>query len=416
MSEKQNPTLFFFRSPHYQLSAIETFLKKRNYVVHIESDIKAGLLKLIEVRPDFVFIAMDHPHPKAALLPDIIEQCVSTNVIGYTHSGRKEDIRKLEESSLMHKIFPPMSGPAVERLTLKLLPQIGEGSANKSHGPNLDGIVNAYIAQLNEKTTLVTAPVQPKAQGVKVKNKNEFYAKAILTTMSSKQKENLQKEFKTRFESEMADILETCASDEISNVVALHEEKKTVYCLLVQSETWSGHLLAHSNVNLESHLLEPVFKNWASLEFKYFTDQESHLFFEIEVDISVFKKWIQNKAEHIEALKVNGSELTMSFVGIEPNQLLVEFNEATDLLEVELDILPVDHDLHLSLFLHLPENKKFLLYTPAGQQLTTNQKNRLTENRVQKLHTPVEFEDELKKLKMRKHLNKNLEDFRNENE
>lgn len=158
--------------------------------------------------------------------------------------------------------------------------------------------------------------------------------------------------------------------------------------------------MAYSNHTLESHLLEPVFKNWISKEFKYFNDQESHIFFEIEINLQDFKIWVENKAEYAENLKVNDSELNLSFVGIEPKHLLMEFDEEHDLVDVRLEWIPLKTELNLSLYLHLPENKKFLLYTPKGQQMSEMQKQRLVENRVERLYSPIEFEDEVKRLKM----------------
>ena len=422
MYNKQNPKLFFIISPKYKLGAVENFLKKRDYLVYSESDVKAGLLQLIEIQPDFVFIALDHPNPKVALLPQIIEQCIETNVIPFTHAGGKNEIKKLDESTLIHKIYPPLSGPAVERMTLKILSTGFEVQKKSKSSSSAEGAVKTFIDQLSEKKSAKPDDTScPKAHLQRLKNKNNFFANAKTSMITSGQKINLQNDFKKRFESELTDILETCASTDSSNVVSFHgqendEEKKKIYCLLVESEIWSGHLMAHSNVNLESHLLEPVFKNWVSQEFRYFNENESHLFFEMEINMSDFKKWVQNKAEHFETLKVNDSELMMSFVGIEPAQLLMDFNEETDLIKVNLDLIPIDQELHFSLFLHLPENKKFLLYTPAHQPFKQNQKQRLIDNRVETLYTPIEFEDEVKKLKMKKYIDQTLDQVRNETE
>lgn len=399
MSQTRQITLFFIASPNYKLTAVENFLKKRNYDVHIATDVKAGLLKLIEVQPDLVFIALDHGSPKIEVLPQIIQQCIDTNIIPFTHSNSREALKKLDDSALTNKIFPPLSGPAVERMSIKLKSK--SGIEKPAHQKNSDLIVNKFLDELNEKQKPKSVEGLPdKAKTKRLKDKNFFYTTAKKTKITDSQKDNLKKEFELTIKSELADILETCQNGNVSNVVALNQEKKSIYCLLVQSQSWSGHLMAYSNHTLESHLLEPVFKNWISKEFKYFNDQESHIFFEIEINLQDFKIWVENKAEYAENLKVDDSELNLSFVGIEPKHLLMEFDEEHDLVDVRLEWIPLKTELNLSLYLHLPENKKFLLYTPKGQQMSEMQKQRLVENRVERLYSPIEFEDEVKRLKM----------------
>lgn len=399
MSQTRQTTLFFIASPNYKLTAVENFLKKRNYVVHVVTDVKSGLLKLIEVQPDLVFIALDQGSPKIEVVPQIIQQCLDTNIIPFTHSNSREAIKKLDEIASSNKIFPPLSGPAVERMSIKLKAKSGVEKA--SHQKNTDLVINKFLDELNEKQKpKATEALPDKAKTKRLKDKNFFYATAKKTTITDTQKENLKKEFESTIKSDLSDILETCQNDHVSNVISLNQEKKTIYCLLVQSEKWSGHLMAYSNLTLESHLLEPVFKNWISKEFKYFNDQENHIFFEIEINLQDFKVWVENKAEYTEILKVNESELSLSFVGIEPKHLLMEFDEEHDLVDVRLEWVPLKTVLNLSLYLHLPENKKFLLYTPQGQQMNEMQKQRLVENRVERLYSPIAFEEEVKRLKM----------------
>lgn len=404
MSQARRTTLFFIASPKYKLTAVENFLKKRNYDVHVATDVKAGLLKLIEVQPDIVFIALDQGSPKIDALPQIIGQCVQTNIIPFAHSNTREAIKKLDESVFSNKIFPPLSGPAVERMSLKLKANAKTGDLQSKHLKNLDLVVNGFFDQLNEKQKGKTEDKNEQQNKIKgktkeLKDKNFFYSTAKKKKISSEQKDNLKKNFEDSIKSDLSDILETCQNDTSSNIIPL-KEKKTIHCLLVQSKDWTGHLMAYSNTNLESHLLEPVFKNWVSKEFQYFNDQESHVFFEIEINLHDFQVWVENKAEYFETLKVNDSELMLSFVGIEPKHLLMEFDEEHDLVDVHLDWVPLKTELHLSLYLHLPENKKFLLYTPKNQQMSDNQRQRLVENRVERLYSPIEFEEEVKRLKM----------------
>ena len=82
------------------------------------------------------------------------------------------------------------------------------------------------------------------------------------------------------------------------------------------------------------------------------------------------------------------------------------------MLEVPLDFVPSDQKIQLSLFLHLPDNKKYILYTPAEQILSAQQKRKLQEKHVEKLFTPMDFEKELHKLKAEHFLNESVKNIK----
>src|SRR5262245_30436078 len=68
MSSQEKKILFFIKNPADNLKSVETFLNKRNFIVHIEADIKVALGKILELQPHFVFIAWDHTNKKVITL------------------------------------------------------------------------------------------------------------------------------------------------------------------------------------------------------------------------------------------------------------------------------------------------------------------------------------------------------------
>jgi hypothetical protein len=120
MTEGTEKTLFFIKSPTANVTAIEQFLKKRGFNVVSESYPKVAILKIMETAPDYILISWDHPNERVTHLPKLILQSVKTTIIAYCSSNDKLQIRKLQGSGQPLKLFPPLSGPAIQRLISKL--------------------------------------------------------------------------------------------------------------------------------------------------------------------------------------------------------------------------------------------------------------------------------------------------------
>ncbi len=431
MSEVSNKSLFFIISPDKKLTAIESFLKKRNYKVYIESDLKDALIRLIEIQPDFVFLALDHLNPKVSSLSKIIDQSIITHLIPFVHSSAREEIRKLNYGGFTHKIFPPLSGPGIERLVLKIEKEksaeaLQDALAQKSYlVENQTEIVKIkQMAVDHYNSTVVSADeeeqqkikmqkssviIQKGARAQLLKSKNEFLTKVKKSSLSEAKKKEIKKDLETQIKSELLDLIQTYQQDEepneqnkvvsIDNNAPVVEAKSSIAkCLLIQSEKWCGYLVAYSNIEIELSALEPILKNWVNQRFENLLESDDSDYFEMKINPETFKAWAPMNAELYDSIQFNQTEIFISFFGIDPSELIMTFDEENELIEIQLDLIPIDEDLQFSLHLHLPENKKFLLYTPAYQKLSPTQKKRLQDKKVDRLFTPAVFEKECKKL------------------
>jgi hypothetical protein len=130
MEVREKKVLLFIKSPGQNLKSVESFLKKRNFEIHTSTDLQEALAVGMEIKPDFVFIAWDHTSPNIVNLPKLFMQTVVTQVVPYVMHNNRESMRKLSTCPLNPKLYPPLSGPAIERLVLKISKQQAEEEAS----------------------------------------------------------------------------------------------------------------------------------------------------------------------------------------------------------------------------------------------------------------------------------------------
>lgn len=120
MSDQSQISVFIIKSPKHNISAVEMYMKKRGFLVESQSDLKIALQRIIETTPKYTLLAWDYPNDKITQLPKLLLQSVMTQIIPFSASSEKQHIRQLQISQFPNKIYPPLSGPAIQRLILKL--------------------------------------------------------------------------------------------------------------------------------------------------------------------------------------------------------------------------------------------------------------------------------------------------------
>ena len=94
-TEKARQVLLFISHQPDDLKIVISFLKKRNFDVHVESDIKGSITNVFEIKPDFIFLAWDHPDKKITMLPKILGQSVASVIVPFINKNSKDAIFKI---------------------------------------------------------------------------------------------------------------------------------------------------------------------------------------------------------------------------------------------------------------------------------------------------------------------------------
>lgn len=98
----------------------ETFLRNRNWNIFSTPNLRDCIAAVVKMRPDFVLIAADHPNRKVKTLPKLLSQAISVKVIAFVETTNGISMGALNEMKMEYNLYPPVSGPAIERMCLKI--------------------------------------------------------------------------------------------------------------------------------------------------------------------------------------------------------------------------------------------------------------------------------------------------------
>jgi hypothetical protein len=122
MSEIQiSKTLLILKSTHNSTLSAENFLRNREWIVYSTTNLKEFLTHIIQKKPSFVMISVDHPNKKVLMMPKVLIQSFPVCVFTFAENSSSVSFRKLQDSQCLYRINPPATGPAIERMVNKYL-------------------------------------------------------------------------------------------------------------------------------------------------------------------------------------------------------------------------------------------------------------------------------------------------------
>ncbi len=166
MSDLQIPkSLLIIKVSKTSLITAEQFLKNRDWSVISTISLKDALTYVVQHKPKFVMVCVDHPNKKIRTLPKLLSQAFPVCVITYAEQSTSQSYRLLMDSHSDYKVNPPVTGPAIERAVNKYIrdqekaalapkdvkPQ--QGAGNQSASPNSDGRIQVKGAQGSDVIT-----------------------------------------------------------------------------------------------------------------------------------------------------------------------------------------------------------------------------------------------------------------------
>lgn len=102
------------------LKQAEQFLRNRQWQIISTTSLRDAIAAVVQKQPEFIMIAADHPNRKVRVLPKLMGQAITGKVIGFVEASTNASMAILHEMGLEYNVFPPVSGPAIERIILKI--------------------------------------------------------------------------------------------------------------------------------------------------------------------------------------------------------------------------------------------------------------------------------------------------------
>ncbi len=119
--QEQTFSLFIIKTNPQALRAAETFLRNRKWTIGSAVNMREALAYIIQKNPQYVMICADHPNKKIKVLPKLLSQAFPVKIIGYSESSAPSAMTALRDMHQTYNLYPPVSGPAIERMVLKIL-------------------------------------------------------------------------------------------------------------------------------------------------------------------------------------------------------------------------------------------------------------------------------------------------------
>ncbi|MBK9322805.1 MAG: hypothetical protein IPM97_07655 [Bdellovibrionaceae bacterium] len=114
-------TMLIIKSNAGALTTVETFLRNRGWKIYSTPNLKEALVQLVQGKPSYVLISVDHPNKKVRALPKLLLQAFPVATIAFAENQNAISYKMLNESASEYRVYPPVTGPAIERCVNKYL-------------------------------------------------------------------------------------------------------------------------------------------------------------------------------------------------------------------------------------------------------------------------------------------------------
>ncbi len=118
--ESVGKKILILKRSKQSLSGVEKYLSKRGWILFSTEELKVAVLKAMEMKPDYIFIAFDHPNPKATSLPKVFKQVLLSRTIPFVEIQSSYALHTMKKCDPKYFLTPPIIGPKIERILFKI--------------------------------------------------------------------------------------------------------------------------------------------------------------------------------------------------------------------------------------------------------------------------------------------------------
>lgn len=442
------------------LVGVESFLKNREWDVTTTPDLKEAAALLFSGKIDYVLLTVEHPSPGALRFPQLISQNVKIPYILFAEGLSPNGLTQLRATRHAYTLTPPVSGPAIERMVLKIERDI----ENAAKAPEAEAAILARVRSgalesdihLQQSKTLeqyihllegdeASAMKQATEEGFASFGTNS--AIDASSTAGGKMASEpaitnavngfgLKSEPRIR-ESKAAsrsrrnpkDLMATfemkALVQGVEKALAFHcvqfmenddaskgslREPELMTCFEVRSRQFSGFIIAafteaqeHAesfSLAIELFIKEHMMKHDLPISTKAFDG--------FKLDEVNFEEWSTREGSFLRKSLHHSGEVGVAFFPIEEAQTDFQRGPDREMLLFELTEIQTNEPLAFDVYLHFPVAGKYIRFAGKGRLLDPSRKNRLESRGVKTMVFKREYAAEAERCRVQNYLNETI--------
>lgn len=397
-------TILILKPRAHGLVDAEKFLKNRDWRVQHTTEIKEAITLLVQTQPQFFLICLDHPSPTIKNIHTLISKSYLGCIILCAERASTPVNDLILNSSSEHKILPPVTGPAIERIANKFFRHIKERTEQLK-------LEKSLFEKEVEKQN------QPDPTSFKI-IKGPEPGKMILNGLNRrKDPKKVQNGWVQVEESLMIKGAEDALRNSL-NVTTVNPDEhidlvSNLACITIESSKFSGYLITAMGQNrkLDKNFIHKIQQRLIKFLRDSGEEIQEDQNFDLEVKLVPFEDWASEYAEFMRKSVHDGSEVAMAFFPRKDIKTIVASSYNEKMASIKINQFQADTPVQFNLYIHLPRNNKYVLYTPKGGVLYGDQKERLENQGVADLHVMKEDLAQLEKYRAENFLNEKISEF-----
>ncbi len=393
MDQKVVKTLLILKHSADSLTAIETFLSHRDWIVHSTAEVRVALEMVVNHKPQFVMIPTDHHNAQVMNLPKILTKTLPICILYYIEVLSVRNVKILQDVESEYILSPPVTGPGIERMASKYFKRFHIEMREFEKRKALYDSEREKFEE-NLKKNPVTPPREKKSDfgensdlvAVTGQIKAPDDAFIDLTSKSSGPRKTLPQTVE-RTKADAIALVEKGTQEALERVVRKIGDSpyetlsgtSEVACIALDSPRISGYLIAAlgQNRKIDQGFMTAIKSSLS----KFLIDQGElpldHENLSVTIKKVEFESWAAEYGEFLLKTQHEGVEIAMAFFSRDQVKAEMEIEGNEEMLAINLDEIQVDSEIDFNAYIYLPANKKYVLYTPRGSKMYDNQKARL---------------------------------------
>jgi hypothetical protein len=394
------------------LEASQVYLLSRGWDVKTTDDLKEAMQALAEVKPEAVLICMDHPNKNINMLPKLILERVRCCVIATAQKSTLQNYTLIHATDCEYKLFPPSSGPAIERTVSKYAKKLSEmmGTLNTNELKRSGISPKIFKLNVNEKPDMNVMDYSNfttnKGVGYNIipEEPSPKAPPAILVRGA---------------ESIIADIIEPAQEKEKARSVWTPIQSTTnMTCMQIECQSFQGYLVAAlgKDCRLDDTFVAVIHKHLVKFLEEQGEKISSSDIFQMQIKPVAFLDWAEECGEFLKKSIHKGNEIAFAFFPFQGVRASYESSASDEMISVPIDELYGDTKVGFDVYIFFPTNNKYVLYTPANSVFYTHQQQRLLERGIATVHLKRTDIKELNRYRAQRYFNAIIEEYNSSND